>query len=304
MALLVKSRRGWTCNFAVIAIMHAPGTGATPPSVPSYDHVVVVVMENHAYAEIIGDLTNAPYINQLALGGASFTQSSAIEHPSQPNYLDLFSGSNQAVIDDTCPHTFMADNLGHQLIAANLTFAGYSENLPAPGSTNCATADSLYARKHNPWSDFSDLDAAATNLPFTSFPSDFTTLPTLSFVIPNQCSDMHGVPTTCPSRTSAIIAAGDTWLSTNIAAYADWAPAHNSLLVITWDEDDGSESNRIPTIFYGALVIPGDYAEAINHFNVLATLEFMYGLPPLGSAAGKSVISDAFDRRIFADAFE
>ncbi len=79
--------------------------------VPRPDHVVIVIEENHSYSEIIGS-SSAPYINSLAAQGALFTQSYAITHPSQPNYLDLFSGSNQGVTDDSCPHYFMTANLG------------------------------------------------------------------------------------------------------------------------------------------------------------------------------------------------
>jgi hypothetical protein len=79
--------------------------GIAPP-----DHVVIVVEENHSFSSIIGS-SAAPYINSLAQQGALFTQSFAVEHPSQPNYLDLFSGANQGVTDDSCPHTFSTENL-------------------------------------------------------------------------------------------------------------------------------------------------------------------------------------------------
>ena len=72
----------------------APTPGAAAAStggVPRPDHVVVVVMENRSFNEIIGN-SRAPYINELARGGALFTQSYAVTHPSQPNYLALFSG--------------------------------------------------------------------------------------------------------------------------------------------------------------------------------------------------------------------
>src|SRR4029079_17407712 len=96
------------------------------------------------------------YINGLAEQNANFTQSFAIEHPSQPNYLDLFSGSNQGVTDDSCPHSFNVANLGGQLIAADFTFAGYSEGLPAAGSTACSsgTPPDPYHPKTNPVGNF------------------------------------------------------------------------------------------------------------------------------------------------------
>src|SRR5579871_4310584 len=74
-------------------------------ALPAPAHVVIVVEENYPYSSIIGN-SSAPYINSLAQQGALFTQSYGVSHPSQPNYLALFSGSNQGVTDDTCPHSF------------------------------------------------------------------------------------------------------------------------------------------------------------------------------------------------------
>jgi hypothetical protein len=125
---------------------------ATPPltaagGVPRPDHVVMVIEENHSFQEIYNS-PSASYINSLLPDAAVFTQSFAIEHPSQPNYFDLFSGSNQGVTDNSCPHSFSAANLGGQLLVAGLTFAGYSEDLPSVGSTVCTSG--FYARKHVP----------------------------------------------------------------------------------------------------------------------------------------------------------
>lgn len=53
-------------------------------------------------------------------------------HPSQPNYMDLFSGSSQGVKGDGMPNTkFATDNLASELSKHNYTFAGYSEGLPS-----------------------------------------------------------------------------------------------------------------------------------------------------------------------------
>jgi phosphatidylinositol-3-phosphatase len=82
-------------------------------------------------------------------------------------------------------------NLGNLLIGASKTFTGFSEDLPSAASTICTSG--AYARKHNPWVDFSNVPSAS-NQPFTSFPTNFTTLPTISFVIPNLNDDMHDGP--------------------------------------------------------------------------------------------------------------
>lgn len=242
-------------------------------------HVVIVIEENHSRSQIIGN-KKAPYINRLAREGAYFSNYHAIEHPSQPNYLDLFSGSNQGVTNDSCPHTFSKPNLASELIANHLTFAGYSEDLPHKGYSGCTTDPwykpwgATYARKHSPWVDFKNVPSR-DNLPFSSFPSDFTKLPTVSFVIPNLDHDMH----------NGTIQAGDTWLQQNLGNYIKWAKKHHSLLILTWDENDGSKGNRIPTLFVGEMIRQGTYGNRVSHFNLLRTLEDIYGLPYLGKSA-------------------
>ncbi len=101
---------------------------ATARANPQYDHVVVVVMENHGYSQIVGS-SDAPYINSTLLSAsANITNAYGIEHPSQPNYYWLFSGSNQGITDDQAPTapTLTAPNLYSSLTSAGLSFAGYA----------------------------------------------------------------------------------------------------------------------------------------------------------------------------------
>lgn len=247
-------------------------------ALPRPDHVVVVVMENHTYGQVIG----APYIAGLARQGASFTSSFAIGHPSQPNYLALFSGSDQGVGDDNCGYSFSGPNLGSELIGAGRSFTGFSEDLPSPGYTGCDKGN--YAHRHNPWVQFTNVPASS-NLPFSSFPANYAGLPTVSFVIPNVCNDMH----------DCSVATGDTWLRARIDAYAQWAKSHNSLLVLTWDEDDDSGgNNQIATIFVGAGIKPGNYGEHVDHYRVLRTIEDLYGLGHAGNSAFATPITDVW----------
>jgi len=152
----------------------------------------VVVEENEPNGAILGPgATDDPYIQSLAAQGTIFSNSKAITHPSQPNYLALFSGSTQGVTDDNLTGPLTGENLGHQLNAAGLTFGGYSEDLPSTGSS--AETSGGYARKHNPWSDFTNVPAAQ-NMPFSKFPTDYTSLPNVAFVVPNLDNDMHDGP--------------------------------------------------------------------------------------------------------------
>ena len=264
-----------------LAAAPVSATAAAAPGVPRYDHVLMVIMENHSAQNIIGNPA-APYLNSLATSGASMTQSFAITHPSQPNYIALFSGALHGVLDNTCPNTLTAENLGSELIGANLSFIGYSESLPSPGYTGCTSGP--YARKHNPWVNFTNVPAAS-NQPLTSLPTDFATLPTVSIVVPNLNNDMH----------DGTIEQADTWMRTTIDGYLQWAKQHNSLLVLTWDEDDNNAGNRIPTVFGGAGVRTGQYPEHIDHYSVLRTLQDMYGLPPLANSTTASPIVDIWD---------
>lgn len=268
------------------ASMSARTAGGSPMPLPHFDHIVVVVEENRSYDQIVGSL-NAPYLNALAARGASFTDAHGVTHPSQPNYLALFAGSTFGVTSDACPQELSGPNLASELLGRGLSFTAYSENLPLAGYRGCSAGDTgsgaLYARKHAPWADFANVPADSQQ-PFSAFPTDLGRLPRVGFVVPSQEDDMH----------SSSVAAGDDWLQQHLGAYAEWAPAHNSLLIVTWDEDDGSSSNHILTLFVGAHVRAGRYAETIDHFDVLRTIEALYGLPYSHDAAHASTIADVW----------
>lgn len=327
-----------TLRLIISAALSAASQGLA--ALPHPDHVVIVIMENKSFGQIIGN-SAAPNINALAAEGASIvnspsdpgaliTGSHALRHPSQPNYLDLFSGSHQGVLQDGRPGTsseplspplpFDTLNLAAALLASGYSFATYSENLPSVGfdgdSYSTDPAKTQYQRKHNPVANWQAADAPANNhvsfscnQPFAAFPTDaagYAALPTVSFVVPNQQNDMH----------DGSVAQGDAWLKTQILdGYYQWAKPHNSLLIVTFDEDaTDTPTNQIATIFAGALVKPGNYPEtninppdarppdglitptgtAMNHYNVLRTIEEMFGLAPLGGSTNTPPVTDIF----------
>jgi hypothetical protein len=259
----------------------AGGTAATrtqegKPAVPRPDHIVVVILENKHRSSVI---RQAPYLNKLAAKGANMTRSYGVTHPSQPNYLALFSGSTRGVTSNGCPQRFRkADNLGHLLHKSGLSFIGYSESLPETGFRGCTSG--RYVRKHNPWVNFGTL-AGSTNRPFSDFPRDYRKLPTVAFVSPNMCHGMHD----CSVRT------GDRWMKKHFDRYARWAPRNNSWLVVTFDENAGGSVHPIFTIIVGDGIQPGRYAKRMNHYTLLRTIEEVYRLPPLGRAAKESPVS-------------
>lgn len=236
---------------------------------PKYDHVVVVIMENHSFEQIFHAPT-APYLQKLARDGALFDHSHGVAHPSQPNYLALFSGSTHGVRDDGV-HDIAGPNLAARLRTAGKTFAGYVE----AGSP----------RKHNPWESFADAKRAGKSL--AEFPRDYRRLPAVSFVIPNLRNDMH----------DGTIGQADAWLKARLGTYANWSRRHNSLLIVTFDEDDYGLENHIFTLFYGAGIRTGRYAERIDHYTLLRTIEDIEGIEPLGATVVKKAVGSAWGER-------
>jgi acid phosphatase len=271
---------------------------------PNSDHVVIVIFENHSYDQIMGN-SAAPYLNYLVSDSATalFTQSYAVTHPSQPNYLMLFSGSDQGVTNDHVPKNlpFTSPNLGAALLQAGRTFTGYSEDLPSIGFNGKSSGD--YVRKHNPWVNWQGSETNGIpdklNLPLKSFQHNYDLLPTVSFVIPNQNHNMHDGND--PER----IRKADAWLKDHLDGYIQWARSNNSLFIITFDEgnhrlfhnkneSEGKENNHIFTLFVGGMVKHGSYNQKIDHFGLHRTLEEMYGLAYAGNSSTSSAINNVW----------
>lgn len=253
---------------------------------PRPTHVIVIVEENKATESIIGS-PHAPFINELAREGALFTHSSGVAHPSQPNYLGLFSGVTNSDGDD-CPESTVPAStatLGGRLRSKGFSFTGYSEGMPTVGYTGCGVPGQPhgYARKHNPWVNFDDVPPT-DNRPLQTMPSAYDKLPTATFIIPSLANDMH----------DGTIAQGDSWLRNNVGPIIAWARTHGALVILTWDESDEQRSNHIPTIFVGQDVKPGRYDEPITHYNVLRTIEDFYGLAPVGKSLVAAPIQDCW----------
>ena len=295
--------------------------GFLNPAPPHYDHIVLVILENHGYDELATN--DLPFINGvLRAGGADMTQSYSLQHPSQDNYYWLFSGDNQGVASDYLGPTFSptnatlspftsAPNLYTELAQAKKSFGGYLDAYPGANNIYAAgvtTNGVNYVVRHVPWLGFKNVPAAKVTHNFTTFgttAASFAKLPAVSFVIPGLEHDMHdwtnGEEVSDVTNSAIAMTNSDAWLSANLGAYAAWAVANNSLLIITTDEDSTADwttppnpdsnyhdsnpvaltaptasfshtatnyagaaqsgPNQITTIFYGANIIPGSYDE-------------------------------------------
>lgn len=260
-----------------------PAVAVTPlPSSARISHITVVLMENYAYPDIAGS-AKAPFLNSFAKSNALLTNSHAITHPSEPNYLALFSGSTQGMTSDACPVTYNGANLATELQAKGLTFAGYAENLPSnlsacQGTPASVTSGNLYQRKHVPWVDFTNLSPSVSHAyagPLSSVPAQVT------FIVPNICDDMHDCG----------VASGDAWASRNLPAIENYDNTHNGLLIFTFDEGEYSDSNQVFTVFAGPMVVAGQHSQYVNHYGILRFIEQNFGLPLLGGSASAASIS-------------
>jgi phosphatidylinositol-3-phosphatase len=256
--------------------------------VPRLDHVIVVVMENHSYTQVKG----LPYTATLISTYTSFSQSYAVTHPSEPNYLALWAASTLGLSDDSCPPSgspYSSANLGHSLEAAGLTWKSYCENLPSVGSTSCSSSDNMYKRKHHPCPNFNNL-THAWECPYSMFATDVAAgrLPALAFVVPNMCHDTHDCST----------ATGDTWLASNLPAMIA-AAGPRGLVILTWDEDDRSSSNHILTVFAGPMV-KNNYvcSTNINHYTVVRVICDVLGIAPFANASSKTTPTDIWNQTV------
>jgi hypothetical protein len=275
------------------AAFMAAGAGAAAPAplsegVPRYDHVFVIVEENKNYAMLL-DPALAPNLNRLAREYGSATQFFGEVHPSEANYVALVGGDTFGIFDDdafyckarsTQPfctdstargyrdHTIHARHLGDQLTAAGLSWKGYYESLPEPGSLAITASDpkfdngtrktALYASKHSGFINFADVQAdpkrADKIVGFAQFDHDLESgdLPNFALIVPNQCNEMHGlhgdgVPADCDgANPAALIRRGDAYtgeLVKRIQGSPAWRGTGNAAIVITFDEsgDKGRE---------------------------------------------------------------
>jgi hypothetical protein len=284
---------------AAVAFAAAWASPAPAIPVPAHDHVIVVIMENHS----LGQVRSQPYTASLMSAGAWFASSYAIGYPSQPNYLALWAGSTLGVTTSTCPapgSPFAAPNLGQALEAQGRTWRAYSENLAAPGATDCSfdgdAVTGLYTRKHAPWTNFTNVDHS-NERPYSDFATDLAAgqLPSLAYIVPNNCHNTHNY-TLDPANCD--VPHGDAWLAANLSPIVQ-ALGPRDLLILTWDEDDRTAGNNVLTVFVGPLVMPQTVSvRNITHYTVVRTIADALGVPPPGQSSTEFPITDVWDAAV------
>lgn len=287
---------------------------------PQYDHVFLIIMENEGFNQIIGN-QNAPILNALAKDYGLATNYTGVGDPSEPNYVGMLGGDTFGINSDDPyffpGHTVNASNLMSQLDAAGKTWRGYFQNMPYPGyrgycypdkCNGIPDADTQYVTKHNGIVNFANLQNP-TDLgkmfPFGQLSADLQagTVSNLSYIVPDECHDMHGAPPWCVDsgntgsvQQSFLIAQGDAFVGSivnDITSSSVWQ-AGNNAIVVTFDE------GNTPTAQVVTIVITSHGPRGItdktsfNHFSLLASLQQTFGLGCLLNSCTANPMTNLF----------
>ena len=264
----------------LLALILGAGLARAEEPMPVYDHIFVIIEENHTFDEVIGNKA-APVFNRLAREYGLATEFFGEVHPSEGNYVAMVGGDSYGIHDDdaywckpgatepACPHAYVSDypahtrdaaNIAAQIDAKGLTWKGYFEDIPAAGSPidrSAGTPKALYAAKHNGFANFKSVQddprRADKIVGFDQFERDVAAnaLPNFAHIVPNQCDDMHGlsgagVEEECEHNNQpGLIGRADRAvgrLVDKIMATPMWKAAGNAAIVITFDE--GGSTNR------------------------------------------------------------
>jgi hypothetical protein len=269
------------------ALLSAPASGVYA----GIDRIVLIVMENHSYAGIVNN-PSAPYLNSLIRGYGLATNYTGVAHPSQPNYIALFSGSTQGVTDDNV-HDLAGRNLADQLEARGKTWRVVAENVPL-GCYRDATfyggADGAgwYARKHEPAITFNGIAGNASRCArITNLRHFSLTAADFQMIVPNMCNSMH----------DCSVATGDAFLKRFVTRVSANAASAHTLVMITFDEgtDSAGGGGRVATILVGPMVRKGFRSTvAHNHYSLLRTIENVWSLGCLKNSCAAKDLREFF----------
>ena len=251
--------------------------------------IIVVVMENKEYGEIIGS-SEAPYVNALARKYSAPRRYHGIRHPSLPNYIALVAGSTLG-IDSNCTRCHRPQrNLVDQFERAGVSWRAYMEGMPR----RCyrGARHGRYAKKHNPFAYFDTVMERRARcrkiVPGTELQRDIDagTLPEFAFVKPDLCNDTHD----CSIRH------GDDYLAGLIPPLLREVGPSGFLLLV-WEEgssDRGccggtARGGRVAAVVAGPRVRRGSRPRAdLSHYSSLRTIEDFFGLGHLRLAGART----------------
>jgi len=306
---------------------------------------------NLASGKVATDTPTTPNICPIA-GTGTDAETPAVDTTNEtsgpPGLNDIDGTQSIAAATNTTGKT-----IADQLAAAGRTWKSYQESLPTGGADNVNYSDGvftnntdftkitpaltpalttsdivqLYAAKHNPFVYFRSVQEGDEPGSDLSNVVDFDggnglyadlgsgSIPTFSFIVPNQCNDQHGRGNAGPfcafdptdngtqaGLNPALMQLGDVAVRRIVNAIKEspaWKQGQNAIVVL-WDENDYSIAPNPNTVLvivdtnYGSHGVQS--AKPYNHFSLLRSLEAGFGLPCLNHACDSNVnvMSDLF----------
>jgi len=277
-----RERLGDSCESA--------SAGDTNPGVQdtaSPTKLLVFVVENHSRDQMCDLLRESLAPDHLPSLAMDYR---AVRHPSLPNYLAMVAGSTFGVADDAPPsdHPLRGPTVFKQALSAGKSAKVYAEGMP----TNCSPTNQggQYAVRHNPWTYFEDerQDCKRFDVSLRRLVPDVEAgrLPNAGLVVPDLCNDGHD----CPLTTV------DAWLAEQlhlVISGPDWRTGRVAV-VVTADEDDGSEDNLVLTALLHPSLAVRVVETPLTHYSLSRLYSEVLGVRPLREAAYAPSMAEAF----------
>ena len=321
--LMIRCKSCLSARLNVIAlclVLTATASTLSAQSFPQYNHVFLLIMENEGFKQIDNN-PYAPILNALGSDYGLATNYTGVADPSEPNYVAMLGGDFFGISSDD-PYFFPgqtvnADNLLSQLERAGKTWRGYFQGMPYPGyrgycypdkCNGIPDADTQYVSKHNGIVNFHILQTSGEfvkMMPLEQLSVDLAsgTVPDFSYIVPNECNDMHGAPPWCVDSNKPgtvqqnwLIAEGDRFVGNivkKITSSSTWQEGNNAI-VVTYDEGNLATSRIFTVVITNhgprALSDPTSY----NHYSLLASLQQTFSLGCLLNSCTATPMANLF----------
>ena len=308
-----------------------PPTEPELPEAGPVKHVFLISLASPGYEAAFGASSQMPYLAAtLRPQGVLLTNYSLLSEAALPNGVAAISGEKPtAATGAECPNyekcIFGVETLtlADQLGSARFTWRAYLEGMtdPATGQPgNCvhpepgaeeAPASGGYAPRLNPFVYFHSLldlgDCATNDVPATELAKDLKTVEktaNFSYLSPGLCS--AGFREQCPEGTPDGAAAADAYLAKVVPEILT-SPAYkrDGLLIVAFGAADptppaepaaapAADPLKTGALLVSPLLIPNSTDGAhYNPYSLLRSTDELFGLEPLGAAAGAKVHSFA-----------
>ena len=275
----------------------APAASDAAPQIPDFDHIIVIMLENRDYDQVIGN-EDMPFFNQLAEENVLMTNYYAVTtEASLPNYIALIGGDTFGITKNCRDCWIDAPSLPDLLESAGKTWKTYQEDLPVP----CFIGDSGdYVQKHNPFIYFDPIredakrcEARVVSLDDLEGDLENNELPDFTFISPNLCNGGHDCG----------LDVVDEYLSMQLDQLME-SPAlgENYLIYISFEEADEDTSSccgmpdeaggRVPAVLVSPQAQKGYQEDTpLSHYSLLKTILGSWGLGDLGHTADPETLA-------------